>query len=298
MTATEDQLQAWTAQSSPTEQEKQERTERMIRDAVADHPAFAGCRLAVYAKGSYANDTNVRVDSDVDISVECLDVTYWEESEPGAHAGGTPVAYTGAWSPARLRSELESALRAKFGSQVDASGQTAFQVRSSSARIDADVVPCFTYEYHMPYSKIVGTRLFKKSGGTIDNYPEQHLSEGQRKDLLTRGRYKPTVRILKRVENLMVSGSSHPPVPSFLVESLVWNCPNSTFLQNTWCDIVREVLRSMWARVEDVHEPTVESDRLLEANGIKFLFHHAQKWTRPEARAFVLAAWNYLDLAP
>lgn len=33
-------LSGWTGPSSATEQEKQERTERMVRAAIKDHPAF------------------------------------------------------------------------------------------------------------------------------------------------------------------------------------------------------------------------------------------------------------------
>jgi hypothetical protein len=48
----------------------------MIRQAIDEHGAFKGCGLHVYAKGSNANNTNVRTDSDVDIAVECMDVQY------------------------------------------------------------------------------------------------------------------------------------------------------------------------------------------------------------------------------
>lgn len=60
----EDKLSGWTGPSSTTEQEKQERTERMIREAVKEYPAFDGVDLDIYAKGSYANNTNVKADSD------------------------------------------------------------------------------------------------------------------------------------------------------------------------------------------------------------------------------------------
>jgi len=68
----EEKLASWTGPSSNGEQENQERTERMIREAVNSHDPFAGCSLKVYAKGSYANNTNVRADSDVDIAVNAL----------------------------------------------------------------------------------------------------------------------------------------------------------------------------------------------------------------------------------
>jgi hypothetical protein len=79
----EQQLINWTAPSSATEQDKQDRTERMAREAIAAHASFNDCSLKVYAKGSYANNTNVRADSDVDIAVECMECVYWrEESRP------------------------------------------------------------------------------------------------------------------------------------------------------------------------------------------------------------------------
>jgi tRNA nucleotidyltransferase (CCA-adding enzyme) len=67
----EDKLSGWTGPSSETEQDKQERTERMIRQAVDNHPAFKNCSPSVFAKGSYANNTNVKLDSGVDIAVQC-----------------------------------------------------------------------------------------------------------------------------------------------------------------------------------------------------------------------------------
>jgi hypothetical protein len=89
----EQKLAGWTGPSSSTEQDKQDRTERMVRDTIKAHPAFAGCSLSVYAKGSYANNTNVRSDSDVDIAVQCHEVLYWEEWEPGARGNSAILNY-------------------------------------------------------------------------------------------------------------------------------------------------------------------------------------------------------------
>src|SRR5437868_2224143 len=96
MAALEDKLSGWTGPSSSSEQEKQDRTERMIRDAIDAHRAFEDCTLTVFAKGSYANNTNVRADSDVDIAVECSEAEYWEEAEPGLRPSST-CTYQGRW---------------------------------------------------------------------------------------------------------------------------------------------------------------------------------------------------------
>jgi hypothetical protein len=293
----EDLLSGWTGPSSATEQDKQDRTERMVREAVRDHGPFADCSLNVYAKGSYANNTNVKADSDVDIGVQCQDVMYWEEETPGAHTGGTP--YAGLWTPAKLRSELKAALIAKFGTgDVDDSGATAFTVRSSSARVDADVVPCFDYRYYFSGGgSRDGARIFPKTGLGFENYPDQQLSNGNAKNNRSGTIYKKGVRVMKRVENAMVENNAHREVPSFFIECLVYNCPDSIFARSSWTDRVSAMLVHIWEDLQGDAEPDEESDRWLEVNECKYLFHARQKWSRADGRDFAKAAWNYLGYA-
>jgi hypothetical protein len=295
MTSLEDTLAAWTAPSSPTEQEQQERTERMIREAVAAHDAFEGCSLSVYAKGSYANNTNVRTDSDVDISVQCHEAEYWDAAVPGIY---TPAnSYSGIWTPTKLRSELKAALDAKFPSQVDGTGSTAFRVHSTSSRVDADVVPCFDYRYHFAGGgSRAGTKIFKTSGKDLLNWPVQHLENGRSKNTSTRTVFKKAVRILKRTENAMVEANVSSALASYLIECLVYNCPNPIFERSTWTEVIRGILVHVWEGLEAA-EPLEESERWLEVNRCKFLFSSAQDWTRPDSREFARAAWNYMGFA-
>jgi hypothetical protein len=289
----EQQLAGWTGPSSDTEQDKQDRTERMVCDAIAARPAFENCGLRVYAKGSYPNETNVRTDSDVDIAVQCTDVAYWEEQSPGAHPASNS-SYTGPWTPSKLRAEVEAALRAKFGDQVDASGTTAIRVNSSSARVDADVVPCFTYRYYFTSGATrEGTRIYRKNGTYLQNYPAQHLANGRAKQTATGDAFKSVVRILKRAENAMVTDDYHREVQSFFIESLVYNCPSSLF-SGTWTEMVRRVVAHIWDQLQGDTDP--DADRWVEVNDVKYLFHSSQPWTREDGREFAYAVWNYLGL--
>jgi hypothetical protein len=293
--ALEEKLSSWTGPSSATEQDKQERTERMIREAIKGHAAFDGCDLSVYAKGSYANNTNVKADSDVDIAVQCGEAVYWDEATAGAHPPSG--SYVGIWTPARLRSELETALKSKFPGQVDSSGSTAFRIHSSSARVDADVVPCFDYHYYFSSSSYrEGAKVFKKNGKSLVNYPKQQLENGRGKNTRTKQYYKKAVRIMKRVENAMVAEGVHREVPSFFVECLVYNCPDSVFMESTWTKTVEGIILHIWQELEG-DEPAVDSERWLEVSECKYLFHGAQDWNRQDGRDFVKAAWNYLGYA-
>lgn len=285
----EDQLSGWTGPSSDTEQEKQERTERMIREAIDAHAPFKNCRLEVYAKGSYANNTNVRADSDVDIAVECTEAEYWEDAKDGFHKPRSQ--YKGVWTPDKLRSELVAALREKFSDQVDATGSTAIKIHSGSARVDADVVPCFGYRYYLEDSSRQGTKIFKTDGGSLVNYPSQQLEKGIAKNRRTGYAYKKGVRLLKRIENVMAQDGTFRDLPSFFIESLAFNCPDSAFLHSTWTDCLRAVLIHIWQELQG-EEST--NGRWVEANDCLYLFSR-KKWSREDGREFVKAAWNYFE---
>lgn len=288
----EDKLLGWTGPSSNTEKDKQDRTERMIREAIDSHEPLNNCSLNVFAKGSYANNTNVRTDSDVDIAVECTEVLYWEESEKGNH---TPSkSYEGIWTPEKLRTELVSAMNAKFPRQVNTSGSTAIQINSSSARVDADVVPCFSYRYYMKYGTKDGTKIFKTDGSNIVNYPVQQMENGTTKNKATGYAYKKGARLLKRIENAMAADGKFRELPSFFMECLAYNCPNHVFSHSTWTKRLQAMLFYIWDSLQG-DEP--DEDRWLEVNECFFLFHSGQKWNRKDGRDFAKAAWNYLDLS-
>jgi hypothetical protein len=294
MTGLEDRLAGWTGPSSATEQDKQDRTERMIRDAINDHEPFQTLSRKVYAKGSYANNTNVRSDSDVDIAVECGNVIHFDPHEPGVAPPST--SYTGEWTPSKLRSELVTALRAKFGAAVDASGSTAIQVHSSTARVEADVVPCFEYHYYFsPTSFREGAKVFKTDGTSVVNYSALQLTNGRAKNTRTNQAFKKTVRILKRLENVMVDNGYHREVPSFFVECLVYNCSDQILTRSSWTAVVQGVLSHVYNAMEGA-EPSDANGRWVEVNEAKYLFSGAQKWTRKDARDFAYAGWNYLGL--
>lgn len=284
----EDQLRGWTGPSSATEKEKQDRTERMIRQAIAAHTPFSTCSLNIFAKGSYANNTNVRADSDVDIAVQCTDVLYYDEDEPGLQTSSG--RYEGEWTPKKLRSELVAAMEAKFSGRVDASGSTAIQVNSSSARVDADVVPCFSYRRYMKNGTRDGTKIFKKNESSIVNHPIQQLENGTAKNNRTSYSYKRGARLLKRVENVMASSGKFRELPSFFMECLAYNCPDEVFAQVTWTLRLRGMLVFIFEQLQG-DEP--EENRWVEVNECFYLFHSGQEWTRKDGREFAHAAWNY-----
>jgi len=304
-TISEEQLAAMTRPAFGNEEERATNTERMIREAVGEHALLAALPVAVYAKGSYRNNTNVRRDSDVDVAVEYTGInfpTYDSSVDPNEVdrvLGLTP--YDGPLRDSAgntdmmiFKNAVGEALARAFGSGSVTRHNKVFTVRESRRSVAADVIPCATHvHYWSARSSARGIRLLpdRPTWQRIDNYPQQQYDNGVAKNLRTQKRYKRVVRILKSLENRMVADAASPAVPGYLVECLVFGAPESYFNRYTWAERVRAVLTHIWKDTESVE---CES-RWFEVNGVKLLFHAAQKWTRQDARNFVLAAWQYVE---
>jgi hypothetical protein len=290
----------WYRRASDAEQTRYENTCRAINEALRDSSHLTQYTFDVYAKGSYPAFTNVVRDSDVDIAVELEtffgnDFIYDAEGLTLSDVGLTP--YTGDATLAGFKDDVERALRAAFGSSAVDRGSKAIHIRESSRSLKADVVPCVTHRtWTARFSSRTGIKLRddKDPSKLILNYPKQHLEQGTVKNDQTSRRYKRVVRILKRLENRMVEDGVLDVVPSFLIESAVYNVPNDRFSESTWTARVREALAYIYAGTET--NACVASDAWLEVNRCKYLFSDGQTWTHETANEFALAAWGYLGL--
>jgi hypothetical protein len=288
----------WKGKASDSEEDRYKRTCRAIGEALRASDRLSRYEFTVYPKGSYPNFTNVVRDSDVDIAVELT--TFFKAKFLGQAEGLTLgdvgfTVYRGDATLAAFKDDVEQALIAYFGSEAVDRGSKAIRVAENTGRLPADVVPCVTERtWTSQWNSHDGIRLLndRKPDERIINYPKQHLEQGTRKNDETSRRYKRVVRILKRLENEMADEGIIEPVPSFLIESSVWNAPNSDFEAATWKDRVRTVLAHMYNGT--LTGDCFTSDEWLEANAIKYLFFTGQNWTYQDAHEFASKAWEYI----
>jgi hypothetical protein len=282
--------------ASPTEEQDRDRTEKRVRDAIAADSRLAG-NVRVFAKGSYANNTNVRRDSDVDIAVEWKSWAYISETNQAADYTwdqlGVSLGDSGP-SPATYRSWVEQALVSAFGSaSVDTSGNKAIVVQGSSTTLDADVVPCFRLKrYDRPgRDPHVRIRLYPKNGRTVENWPEQNRVNGNAKNTDTGRRYKQLVRALKRLENDMYeNGLLAQKVHGYFIECLLYNLPNDKFRNDSYKTTAMELLAALWHAIKNgTHTDWVE------VNALKWAWRSGQTWTPIEASDFAYKAWNHIN---
>lgn len=67
MKYTDRQLQSWTAPLFDTEKQRAENAINMINSAIKSNDTLKDVDIEVFTQGLYANNTNVRMDSDVDV---------------------------------------------------------------------------------------------------------------------------------------------------------------------------------------------------------------------------------------
>lgn len=301
MSALEDKLSNYKKPSSDAEKEKQNRAERMVREATQNWSGFQDIGLLYLPKGSYHNNTNVRSDSDVDIAVIHDGFHYYDDSELTAyHKIGGKVTFSH-YPELSFRAELESTLVDHFGAEgCDLTGNTAITIKPNSGRVSTDVVPSFMFRkyYYDARGNIefhLGTKTYRKDGMTVVNYPNQQHLNGITKNNRTGKRYKYMVRILKRLENDLVAAGKIDELPSYFMECLVYCVPDPRFGSNNptaLTDDLKSVLQYIYWGVTT----SGIASAWLEPNEIKPLFGAGQPWTMPQAKELCEQVWLHLGL--
>ncbi len=295
MTDWETTFRGWANPLSETEQTKCDNAERMIRDAVRNHSGLAALGVIVFPQGSYRANTNVRLDSDVDICVCCTKFFYAEYAEG---ITSSSVGNSGSdFSYGLFKNIVGEALTKKFGKDGVTRGNKAFDVHENSYRIDADVVPTFQHRRYFrnisgAIDFVAGVEFHPDNGGTVINWPEQTHRNGVNRNNATGRRYKSVIRVLKRLRNRMQAEGipESKNIASFLIECLVWNVPPDRFGHERIADDVKEVLSDAWFNTYLASQ----SRDWREVNELKYLFRNTQPWTVQQAEAFLWAARSYL----
>ena len=159
----EQQLTNWTKPPSDSEQTKLENSERMVRETIISDEKLRKKTIEIFGQGSYANKTNVRLNSDIDINVKYSDGFYFDlpKDKTREDFGITPTSY----SYAEYKDDVENALVNKFKRSEVVRNDKCITVKENSCRIETDVVPTWDYRrYSENGNYVLGTK-FKTDKG-------------------------------------------------------------------------------------------------------------------------------------
>lgn len=248
MTSTASEHTSWTAAGSDATAQA---TYASIKAAL--EPVESALSLDIYLQGSYANATNIRADSDVDVVAQSDRTFVYNRSRLSAAA---IQRWKNAYSPATyqesdLRRDVKSALVQYYGSSRVGDKDKCITVAKRQGYVDADVVPAFQYRYYRSSDPAdirtdwaEGIIIYPLSGGSIVNFPKEHIKNGQTKNQRCANRYKRTVRQMKQLRNRAASEGrlAASDAPGYLLECMTYNVPDAEFVANDSDRLMKVVL--------------------------------------------------------
>ena len=248
-----------------------------IRDALASYRGWAKeNKYDIFLQGSYKNDTNLRRDSDVDLVVQLA-----ARVRPRVAAlSGSQLEKVSShkltyqrWQS--FRDQVLKALRATYGTKAVTSGRKSLKVAKGKIPAAVDVVVTLHHENGLAFYHPGEHRW-------VVSYPQQHHARGLKKEQATNGRYKRTIRMFKAARNHLVKNDaiSDGIAPSYFIECLLYNVPNSLFklsLGKSYNGIVEYLAAT-------------ELQRFQCQNGVRELFGPSRDlWSVKKAHKFVRA---------
>lgn len=301
MRYTEDQLKEMAKPASDSEEQRMDNATRMVRDALVNNGFIRAGDYDIFPQGSYANNTNIRNNSDIDINV-CYTGAFYFDLPLGKSRYDYGFMHDVEYSFKQFKDDVEAILVKKFGRDQVVRKNKCIHVKENTYRSEIDVVP--TWEYRRFYGPrtadyVQGVKLLPDNGGVVINFPKQHLSNGRTRNINTSQRYKKLVRMVKRIHlNMENEGYyKNPRITSFLLESMVYLLPNTTYFLYSddfkWNEVLKKAIvywynatkndSSDWKGWKEVSEllPLMEG----------------HKWSREDVNEFTVKMWNYLGYA-
>lgn len=233
MAIPEDRLKVWANQGAT---EGSKNTYTSIKAALDGYSWPEGMKPDIYLQGSYANSTNTRGNSDVDVVAEMTCVYYSNLTEAEKpRVGWIP----GRYSFSDFRVHVVTALRSYYGAAlVDDAGGKAVRVSAAAGRLNADVLPCVQYKRYDALQVVAEGVTFwnQVNGEQVVNYPRLHIKNGEQKNETERskGGYKLSLRMFKNARSNIVGESEvlRKRYPSYFVECLLFNVPDHAYLSS------------------------------------------------------------------
>lgn len=295
----------WSKPPSDSEEEKASKAADSINRAVRDTQLLAGRTFKVYPTGSYRNNTNIKLGSDVDIALVLTDAFFYT-----LPAGRRPEEFglggTANYGLVDFRRDVERALQLQFGGAV-ASLPKTFRIAGTTTRLPADATPFLQHREYTgrrgpdgswEYHEGVELRPLNDLQRRIINWHDAHYARGVARNDATGRRFKRVARILKKLrEDMKLRGTAEAkaaagPAASFLLECLVYNAPNNCFNieSGSYVEDVKAVIRDAWQKTAN----DGACAGMQEVSERKLLFGSHQGWTRQQAHEFLLQAWYHV----
>ena len=289
-------LESWTRPISESEDAKINNAISMVKSALQKDANFNNLNYEVFVQGSYGNNTNIRINSDIDVNV-MLKSSFF--SKYPKELGDRDYGFVeGSIDYQTYKNLVLEALKNKFGSNYVTIGNKSLKIEANTYRVEMDCIPTMQFRnYEYLESRKVdifkeGVKYIANDGRVVINYPKVHIENGKAKNINVNRRYKRTVRLFKRIRNKMreENMNNYENITSFLLECLIWNIPDTRFTNYIlWDDTLKNTLAYLKGAFE-----SSEYIKMTEVSKMFYLFNDSRKWTAREVKEFLDDMWLFM----
>jgi len=296
MKYTEKQLEGFTKPLSDSEEQRCQNMINMVKDAIKDYydktydSKMSLNNYEIFLQGSYANNTNVKQNSDVDICVMYKSVFHYDMPSGMTLQGNY---YDSTLNYFDLRNTIKKALVNKFGSDRVVDKNKSIRILSNTYTTDADVVVAFQYRHYtsqLCYAE--GIYYTALDNTTVINYPKIHIENGNKKNTNTSYMYKKMVRIFKKITHEMQEDNIDlsKEIKGFVLECMCYNYPSDKlfhYIDNKYTENLKNMINYFLNNSMDYWK---------EINEIKYLFGVEKNKDEKYYTEFISSMKRYLDV--
>ncbi|MCK5588821.1 MAG: hypothetical protein KAI16_00735 [Candidatus Pacebacteria bacterium] len=164
------------------------------------------------------------------------------------------------------------------------------KINENTYRVRADVVPTFELKRlkNAYETSVKGIKLISDEGKSIQNFPKQHKTNGEDKNQRTNSNYKSVVRVIKNLKNNLIDDGiiDEKLMPSFFIESLVWNI-NDTYFYGT---LNRKMILNVLEKLKSDMDNESIAIEYSEINNLIWLFKGQDRRSPQQASEFLTIA--------
>ncbi|CAH0258174.1 MULTISPECIES: nucleotidyltransferase [unclassified Pedobacter] len=298
MAITEAQLQIWSNLGATTSSAN---TYSSIKTCIENNSWNDDVNFNIYLQGSYRNSTNIRGDSDVDVVVEFSSVFYSNKNDLNQEQLRDFNEYysDGKYTLDSFKEAVIRRLESYYGEDYVVVGNNSIKVLANAGRLECDVICCAEYREYRSFSKLNTSNYVKgivfwtnKTNEKVVNFPKLHFDNGASKNQDCNSNYKPAIRIIKNIRSRLVDSGAITSslAPSYFIEGLMFNMPNSNFQSGTNHTRILSVLNTFY------NYSNLELESFICQNKQRFLFGNSgQQWSLTDCvyfRTQLIKFWN------
>ncbi len=254
--------------------------------------------IKIYLQGSFANDTDIKEDSDIDIVLELQGIFRYDDSSLDIDSKKRRNEYYSrpSYDFSEFKNDVYKAIQTYYNNDnaYFRTGKKSIKIKHNKA--EADIIPCFQCKKFLDFtgsedtSKIIkGISFDTEDGETITSYPQLHLQSCKKKEEETYKAYKSTVRIFKNIKSILIDKKviNDKLACSYYIENLIYNLPNNLLLNYNFTSTVENIYYYLATKHNN------NNSEFILAHGQNYLFSE-KNWNKKDCIHFLREINKYL----